>query len=147
MATPVSGADSWLTLNNVPLRFGPGAANLVDGVREYSYNLFRITEAAPDDVEVYVDNERLETERYGSWTWRPESYAGLYSVRVSAPGHAMHETQVRVLPGNITLRQQAQMYADITDISVDLLFSPYAGAKHAGIAPADAYNRRSAPIG
>ncbi len=54
---------------------------------------------------------------------------------------------MRVLPGNITLRQRAQMYADITDISVDLLFQLRRRREHAGIAPADACNRRSAPIG
>jgi hypothetical protein len=129
MATQVSGASRWLTLNGVPLRFGPGTINTVDGVREYKESQFRITEAAPDDVEIRVDSERLVTERYGRWIWRPAGFAGLYDVEVSAPNHGVHKTQVRVLPGNITLRQQARMYKDITDISVDLLFQLHTPAR------------------
>jgi hypothetical protein len=140
MATQVSGASRWLTLNGVPLRFGPGTINTVDGVREYKESQFRITEAAPDDVEIRVDSERLVTERYGRWIWRPAGFAGLYDVEVSAPNHGVHKTQVRVLPGNITLRQQARMYKDITDISVDLLFQLHTPAReYVGTISGEAY--------
>jgi hypothetical protein len=140
MATPVSGVNRWLTLNDEPLLFDAGSENLDAGAQEYQYSHFRITEEAPDDLEIRIEGELLQTERYGRWIWYPEAFAGLYNVDVSAPGHGNYRTQIRVLPGNITLRQQEQMLEDIAKISADLLFqlqSP--GREHAGIALADDY--------
>ncbi len=135
MATPVSGVNCWLTLNSAPLRFDGGSENLDAGVREYQDNHFRITDQAPDDLDIRIEGEPLRTERYGRWIWCPAAFAGLYNVDVSAPGHKSYRTQVRVLPGNITLRQQQQMLEDIGSISADLLFqlqSP--GREQAGTA-------------
>ena len=140
MAIPVSGVNRWLTLNNEPLLFDAGSENFDGCAQEYQYSDFRITEEAPDDLEIRIEGELLETERYGRWIWYPAAFAGLYNVDVSAPGHGSYRTQIRVLPGNITLRQQEQMLEDIAKISADLLFqlqSP--GREHAGIALSDDY--------
>jgi len=122
MATPVSGVNQWLTLNGALLSFDGSSDNRHADAQEYQYNNFRITEVAPDDVEIRIEGKALETERYGRWTWYPEGYAGLYDIDVSAPGYGHYRTQVRVMPGNVTLRQQGQMLQDIASISADLLF-------------------------
>jgi hypothetical protein len=140
MAIPVSGVNRWLTLNDEQLLFDAGCENINAGAREYQHNHFRITEEAPDDLEIRVEGEPILTERYGRWIWYPEAFAGLYSVDVSAPGHGDYHTQIRVLPGNITLRQQEQMLEDISNISVDLLFQLQSPAREqTGTALADQY--------
>lgn len=140
MATQASGADGWLTLNGVPLEFDPHGENLAAQVKEYQENHFRITEAAPDDLQILVEGEPLETERYGRWIWYPQAYAGLYALEVRAPGYGRHKTQVRVLPTNITLRQKGQMLEDISEISTDLLFQLHSPARErAGMTVGDRY--------
>ena len=140
MAIPVSGVNRWLTLNNQPLLFDAGSENLDAGAQEFQQNQFRITEEAPDDLEIRIEGEALQTERYGRWYWNPADYAGLYDVEVSAHGQGSYHTQVRVLPGNITLRQQECMLEDIANISTDLLFQLHSPAReHVGIVPTDDY--------
>lgn len=129
MAIQVSGVNSWLTLNDVPLAFDAGSNNLNAGAQEYQYSHFRITEEAPDDLEIRIEGEPLETERYGRWNWYPQGYAGLYDIEVSAPRYGSYQTQVLVSPGNITLRQQGHMLKDIADISADLLFQLHSPAR------------------
>lgn len=140
MATPVSGVNDWLTLNDASLSFDVGSTNLHADVQEYHQSYFRITTEAPDDITIYIDGELLETERYGRWYWTPEGFAGLYDIEVSAPGQGRQQTQVRVFPCNVSLRQQEQMLQDITNISADLLFQLQSPAKeYAGITRADNY--------
>ena len=86
MDIPASGADSWLTINGQPLSFHSEADNLQVGAKEAERNFIRITHHAPDDLEIWVDDEQLETERYGSWYWRPRSFAGLYRFTLVVPG-------------------------------------------------------------
>jgi hypothetical protein len=61
-------------------------------------------------------------------------------VEVSAPGYGSYQTQVRVSPSHVTLRQQAQMLQDIAEISADLLFQLQSPAsKRVGISSATTY--------
>ena len=41
---------------------------------------------APDHLTLMIDDEEIDTARYGIWTWHPQHYAGLYRliVRMSA---------------------------------------------------------------
>src|SRR5258708_35444545 len=86
MAIPISGADAWLTLNGKLLSFQGDDENLDAQTYETRDNMLRVTLAAPEDLQVYVDEKLLETERYGRWLWRPDGYAGLYLLQVIAPG-------------------------------------------------------------
>lgn len=128
MATPVSGANRWLTLNDQPLQFSPATDNLAAGAVEYDINRLRVTHAAPDDVTIRIDRELLETEVYGRWSWRPAGFAGLYSFEVSAPGHGTHQTQVRVLPSKFSHERYERMLKEIGDFSADLLFQLHSPA-------------------
>src|SRR5437763_12965865 len=101
MAIPISGVDTWLTLNDRPLSFQADNENLDTQARETLDNLLRITGSAPDNLQIYVDEKLLETERYGRWLWKPDGYAGLYLLQVRAPGHLL-QTRVRVLPEKLS---------------------------------------------
>ena len=122
MDIPASGADSWLTINGQPLSFHSDDDNLQVGAKEAERNFIRITNNAPDDLEIWVDDEQLETERYGSWYWRPKSFAGLYRFTLIAPNHQTESTFVRVLPSRMSYERYEQMLGDIQAISEDLLF-------------------------
>lgn len=122
MDIPVFGADSWLTINGQPLSFHSEDDNLQVGAKEAERNFIRITNYAPDDLEIWVDDEQLETERYGSWYWRPKSFAGLYSFTLVAHGYQTESTFVRVLPNRMSYERYEQMLGDIQAISEDLLF-------------------------
>src|SRR5947207_12659179 len=98
MAIPISGADTWLTLNDVPLSFQSENENLDAQTYETRDNMLRVTLAAPEELQVYVDERLLKTERYGRWLWRADGYAGLYLLQVIAPGYAIQMAKVRVLP-------------------------------------------------
>src|SRR6266487_5676364 len=102
MDIPTSGADTWLTLNNRSLSFQEDNENLNAQVYETHDNMFRITKAAPDDLQIYIDEKLLETERYGRWLWRPDGYAGLYLLQVIAPGYPKQIAKVRVLPEKLS---------------------------------------------
>jgi len=122
MDIPTSGADTWLTLNNRSLSFQEDNENLNAHVYETHDNMFRITKAAPDDLQIYIDEKLLETERYGRWLWRPDGYAGLYLLQVSAPGHPLQVARVRVLPEKLSYERYKVILDDISKIAVDLLF-------------------------
>ncbi len=122
MAIPISGADAWLTLNGKLLSFQGDNENLDAQTYETRDNMLRVTLAAPEDLQVYVDEKLLETERYGRWLWRPDGYAGLYLLQVIAPGYAIQTARVRVLPEKLSYDRYKAMVGDISKIAVDLLF-------------------------
>jgi hypothetical protein len=122
MAIPVSGADNWLTINGQPLSFHSDDDNLQVGAKEAERNFIRVTNYAPDDLEIWVDDEQLDTERYGSWYWRPKSFAGLYHFTIIVPNRQTETTVVRVLPSRMSYERYEQMLGDIQAISEDLLF-------------------------
>lgn len=122
MATPVSGADSWLLLNNRPLSFQANNENWEAQAREFPRNVLRITSSAPDDLQIWIDNELLETERYGRWYWKPKGYAGIYFLHVSLPGGPMFTASIRVFPEKISYARYAAMLDDIGRIMEDVLF-------------------------
>ncbi len=122
MAIPISGADTWLTLNDVPLSFQSENENLDTQTYETRDNMLRVSLVAPEDLQVYVDGKLLETERYGRWLWKPDGYAGLYLLQVTAPGYSKQTTRVRVLPEKLSYDRYKGMLEDINKIAVDLLF-------------------------
>jgi hypothetical protein len=122
MDIPISGVDTWLTLNDRSLSFQNESENLDAQAQETRDNRLRITPAAPDDLQIYVDGKLLETERYGRWLWKPDGYAGLYMFQVHAPGHPTQMTKVRVLPEKLSYERYKVMLDDIGKIAVDLLF-------------------------
>src|SRR6266702_7902812 len=122
MAIPISGADTWLTLNDVPLSFQSENENLDTQTYETRDNMLRVSLVAPEDLQVYVDGKLIETERYGRWLWRPDGYAGLYLLQVSAPGHPLQVARVRVLPEKLSYERYKVILDDISKIAVDLLF-------------------------
>lgn len=123
MVTPVSGANTWMKLNGKPLSFDDEEENLDAGARENSKNMLIVTPNAPDDLQISVDDEPVETYRYGRWDWYPSDYAGLYQLQVSAPGYPLLTANVRVLPGKLSYERYQFMLNDISDIATDLLFS------------------------
>jgi PD-(D/E)XK nuclease superfamily/Domain of unknown function (DUF2357) len=122
MDIPTSGVDTWLTLNNRPLSFQEDNENLDAQAHESHNNILRITDTAPDDLQIYVDDELLETERYGRWFWRPDGYAGLYLLQVRATGYLPQMAKVRVLPEKLSYKRYKAMLDDISGITIDLLF-------------------------
>jgi hypothetical protein len=122
MDIPTSGADRWLTLNSKPLSFQLGNENLHAQAHESRSNVLRITDAAPDDLQIYIDEKLLETERYGRWYWWPDGYAGLYVLQVSADGYPLQTAKVRVLPEKLSYERYKAMLDDISEIAIDLLF-------------------------
>jgi predicted component of viral defense system (DUF524 family) len=123
MATPVSGANSWLTLNGKPLHFQDDDENLAAQAKENHKNILQITSYAPDDLRISVDDEPIETYRYGRWDWYPKEYAGLYQLQVGAPGYPLLIAKVRVLPSKLSFERYEMMLSDISEIATDLLFS------------------------
>lgn len=123
MATQVSGVNRWLILNSNPLNFAQGQENPDAQVEENRSALFRITSEAPDDLQIQIDGSVLETERYGSWYWRPMEYAGVYEVTILLRGRPIARTQVRVFPVKVSQAAREKMFKDISQISSDLLFT------------------------
>ncbi len=123
MVTQVSGANTWLTLNRQPLRFSDDDENLAAHAVENHKNVLLITAQAPDDLQISVDDEPIETYRYGRWDWYPKDYAGLYTLQVSAPGYPLLTATVRVLPSKLSQERYEAMLNEISEIATDLLFS------------------------
>ncbi len=71
MGTQASGVDTWLTLNGKPLRFHSEDDALVEAI-EAQKNVLQITRHAPDDIYISVDNEEIQTYRYGRWIGTPK---------------------------------------------------------------------------
>lgn len=128
MDTPISGVDTWLILNGKPLSFQSGNENESADAAESRNNLIRITPNAPDGLQIRVENELLETERYGRWYWRPKDYAGLYQLEVLAPDHPPFLAKIRVRPGKLSAQRYVSMLVDITQFATDLLFGLHSPA-------------------
>jgi hypothetical protein len=122
MATPVSGVDGWLTINGKPIRFSAPDENQALNIREYSTYELRITASSPDKVRLFIDGKELETARRGIWDWRPEHYAGLYEMRMEAPGYAAQTTWIRVFPQKLAQPLYEKMRSDLSRVALDLLF-------------------------
>jgi predicted component of viral defense system (DUF524 family) len=122
MATPVSGANRWLTLNGKPLVFQDQHENLQARAVEGRNNLLRAQADAPGPLEIFVDDILLDTSVYGFWYWRPEWHAGLYELRIEAPGYEPQRTMVRVLPAKLTQQRYEQMLVELDAIATELLF-------------------------
>jgi len=122
MATPVFGASVWLTINNKPLSFEPNNENQHLNIAEYSTNTIRITPNAPDSVSISIDEQELETARYGTWMWNTKHYAGLYQFVINAPGYQHQIAWVRVFPHKFTQQLYEKMKSDLSTIALDLLF-------------------------
>lgn len=122
MDIPVSGDKPWLTINGYPLSTDPGVDNSDAGAVEYSRNTIRITDSAPDDLELYIDGEQQETERYGRWSWYPRGFAGIYELVARSKSNGSKTALVRVLPSRLTMERWEQMLEDIRTVSEDLLF-------------------------
>ena len=132
MAILVSGANTWLTLNRVPLNFQDDDENLTYAVENHK-SILVITPNAPDNLRISVDNEEIETYRYGCWDWYPKDYAGLYHLQVSAPGYSLITAKVRVSPSKLSQERYEVMLANISEIATDLLFSIYSPASEKAI--------------
>lgn len=78
MVTQVSGVSRWLTLNGVPLRFGPEVDNVEAGAKEHGINQFEWQPGAPKHIAIYVEGDFLDTRIPGLWQWRPAGFARLY---------------------------------------------------------------------
>src|SRR5436305_12200311 len=115
MATPVSSVNTWLTLNGKPLSFRDGDENLGAQAIENHKNILLITPQAPDDLHISVDDEPVETYRYGRWDWYPKDYAGLYQLQVSASRYPLITAKVRVLPSKLSQERYEAMLDDINE--------------------------------
>jgi predicted component of viral defense system (DUF524 family) len=121
MATPISGVDRWLTVNKRPLSFQPGNENETLDIAEYSTNTIRITDVAPDEIVLSLDGQRLETERYGLWTWRAEAFAGLYQLAVQTAEGLTYTAWIRVFPQKLNQARYEKMQTELSAIAMDLL--------------------------
>src|SRR5579883_3277548 len=122
MATPISGASRWLTINGRGVSFETNTENAALNILEYAENTIRITRDAPDRLSLWIDGEKLQTARYGIWTWRPQDYAGLYRFEVQAPGSERCGTWIRVFPRKLTQRLYETMKNELSEIALDLLY-------------------------
>ncbi len=122
MAIPISGVNRWLTINQRPLSFQPGNENEALDIAEYSTNIIRITNDAPDEMVLSLDGKRLETERYGIWTWRAEAFAGLFQLVVQTPADQAYTAWIRVFPQKLNQARYEKMQTELSTIAIDLLF-------------------------
>jgi hypothetical protein len=122
MATPPSGASTWLTINGKPIRFDSADENAGLNIVEYSRYHIKITKHAPNDLTLIIEDQELETERYGHWLWRPQHFAGLYQIVVEAPDYPSQTTWIRVFPQKLTQPLYEKMKADLSTIALDLQF-------------------------
>ncbi|MBX5458134.1 MAG: DUF2357 domain-containing protein [Thermogemmatispora sp.] len=123
MDTPASGASvTWLTINDQPLSFAPDSDNAALNIREYQTCYIKVTSQAPHPLSLMVDEVPLHTEHYGLWQWRPEHYAGLYRLTVSAPGIEPRTAWVRVFPQKLSQRLYEQMKSELAALALDLWF-------------------------
>ena len=122
MATPVSGASVWLTINQKPLSFEARNENEQLIITEYSRNTISITSKAPEITALFIDDQELETDRYGTWIWNPKHYAGLYRFVVQTLGSQPQTALVRVFPHKFSQPLYEKMKKDLSEISLDLYF-------------------------
>src|SRR5579885_2369956 len=122
MATPTSGVNRWLTINSRPVSFEANTQNAAPNILKYAENTSRSTRDAPDRLALWIDGEKLQTARYGIWTWRPQDYAGLYQLEAQAPGSERYSTWIRVFPRKLTQRLYETMKNELSEIALDLLY-------------------------
>ena len=126
MVIPVSGANAeantWLTLNDVPLSFTPGDENLEAHAGENVNNRLLLTSPDLKQLEIRIDGELLQTAFYGYWLWHPYGHAGLYQIEVSRPGFPSQIASVRVFPEKLTQERYEAMLTDLRTFAIDLLF-------------------------
>lgn len=122
MATQVSGASRWLTINRRPLSFLPEDENVTLNIIEYSEYMIRSTQDAPDQLTIAIDDRQMNTEHYGRWNWRPKDYAGLYRLVATAPGYSPQTAWIRVFPQKLTQPTYEKMKAELSAIAIDLQF-------------------------
>jgi len=123
MATPASGASSWLTLNGKAVIFAEDTENLDVQAMEYTLHYLRVTTNAPGPLEIFIDHDLLDTQVYGVWLWKPRTYAGLYELRVKANGYPDQITKIRVVPRYFTQILYRKMQDELSTIAAGLLFS------------------------
>lgn len=143
MDIPASGVDTWLTLNGKPLHFHDDEDAVVEAVEDQK-NVLIATKYAPEDISISVDNEEIETYKYGRWDWYPKDYAGLYVLEVSAPGYPLYAVKVRVWPKKLSHDRYEAMLADINEVAVDLLFTTSSPARER--VAAQARSGQSSPL-
>ncbi|MBP7962076.1 MAG: DUF2357 domain-containing protein [Caldilineaceae bacterium] len=122
MATPASGVNSWLLLNDQPVSFHLGDHNLDAKTQEYAANHFRVTPGAPERIELWIDGKLLETEIYGRWLWWPKGFAGLYQLQIRRGTKLLGVAQIRVYPSKLSYERYQVMLTDISKVATDLLF-------------------------
>ncbi|GCE23603.1 DUF2357 domain-containing protein [Dictyobacter kobayashii] len=122
MATPVSGANSWLSIQGRLIFFRPEEENQHFELKEYGDYTIKVTPYAPEDVSLYLDDEKVESEHYGLWKFNPTHYAGLYKVTAKAPGQPDQETWLRVFPHKFTQKAYEYMKEELSRTAIDLLF-------------------------
>jgi predicted component of viral defense system (DUF524 family) len=122
MAIQTSGASGWLTIDNRPLSFEAEDENKVLNITEYHYPPYtiKITRSAPEQLELSIDGQILETARYGIWTWNPKHYAGLYRIIAAVPDQQPQSALVRVFPHKFTQARYERMKDDLSRIAIDL---------------------------
>lgn len=122
MATPASGVDRWLTVNNRPVSFAEKTENAALNILEYSENVIQITKEAPAQIALWIDGRRQKTAHYGIWNWNPIDYAGLYRIEIQTPDAQRYTTWIRVFPRKLTQRLYEKMKDELSEIALDLLY-------------------------
>jgi hypothetical protein len=128
MATLVSGANSWLSINGKPLNLQSDDENQALQIAEYSKNIIKSTSHAPDKISVSIGDQILETEHHGIWDWNPKHFAGLYKLEAEAPGYEPQIAWIRVFPHKFTQRLYEKMKDELSEIALDLHFRLYSPA-------------------
>jgi hypothetical protein len=132
MATPVSGASAWLTINNKPLSFEPNNENQHLNIAEYSTNSIRITPNAPDSVSISIDEQELETARYKRYQQgqirRPYTMGEVIrSAYILYPGNKIHSESKHGSIGSLPLipNMSPQRLDEVREQLKDLLYSAH----------------------
>ena len=122
MVTPVSGAKGWLSIQGRLIFCRPGDENQQLDLHEYGSYIIKTTPHAPEEVSLFLDGEKVETEHYGLWLFHPKHYAGLYTLTATAPGQPDQEAWIRVFPHKFTQKAYEHMKDELSRIAVGLLF-------------------------
>src|SRR5258708_37617251 len=147
MATPISGAERWLTIQHSNSAKPPQYLSLQSNddnarldIREYNEYEIRLTTDASeiDNVGLFIDDETLKTEIYGKWLWRPKDHAGLYKFEFRGRNITPYITHIRVFPHKFTQKRYEKMQSEISQIALDLLFRLNSPAQEHAISTSDA---------
>jgi hypothetical protein len=127
MTMSISGADTWLTLNNTPLSFQDISENLAAQVIECNSpsadgSIIQVTPLAPHGLKIFVEGKQLQSAYAGYWEWRPPlGFAGLCKLLVITPDYPELVAKIRVLPEKLSYERHKAMLSDLSKIAVDLL--------------------------